>query len=217
VLSFSDSIVRVRPVGPDQRIGLLFYELLDLVHAQARLMLHGVLVRGGIAIGAIHIDALNAFGPALVDAYEIEANVALYPRIAISPSLLASLDLGPELIAAHHDREDEKGYILDLVSRGDDGIWYVDYLRAMMGEYDTLSAYAEFLSEHRQLIMRNLTHENLSSIALKYNWLMLYHNRVVNALEEEFFDAAGVARANLQIPGGSSKTCYDFGRFTPSR
>src|ERR1019366_4505768 len=46
-----------------------------------------LLVRGGVAFGPLYHSGDVVFGPALVDAYETEREVAIYPRIALSPSM----------------------------------------------------------------------------------------------------------------------------------
>lgn len=42
------------------------------------------------------------------------------------------------LKAEHHALEDEEQYIGKLVRRGDDGIWFVDYVRAVETELDDI-------------------------------------------------------------------------------
>lgn len=56
VHSFSDTVIRIRPVERAEnlqyRIGLLFYELLDLVHIQGDLVAHNnVVLRGAVSYG----------------------------------------------------------------------------------------------------------------------------------------------------------------------
>ncbi|MFZ5771306.1 MAG: hypothetical protein ACOY4W_07745 [Thermodesulfobacteriota bacterium] len=57
---FSDSIVRTRKINTEENIqypiGLVFNELLDIVHAQSELIDHRILIRGGIAFGDIFTD-----------------------------------------------------------------------------------------------------------------------------------------------------------------
>jgi hypothetical protein len=54
----------------------------------ARLALaHGFLIRGGITVGELFHDNGIVFGKALVEAYELESEVAIYPRVIISKKL----------------------------------------------------------------------------------------------------------------------------------
>ena len=72
VIWFSDSVVRVRQLETEANLaspsGLLFWELLDLVHAQAELVREGILLRGGVAYGDVLLSGSRVFGPAVVRA-----------------------------------------------------------------------------------------------------------------------------------------------------
>lgn len=46
---------------------------------------NGLLIRGGITVGYCFSDDFMVWGKALVRAYEIESNIAIYPRIVIDP------------------------------------------------------------------------------------------------------------------------------------
>lgn len=157
VHQFSDAIVRVRRVqtkcNKQRPIGLVFQELLDLVHAQGELIREGVLLRGGVTYGRIHTSNDRTFGPALVTAYELESKFALYPRIVVDPDLLAEFRNNQLLKAAHHTLEQEESYLRNLLRRGDDGMWFIDYIRAVEAELNDLEMYPVFLQHHRELIL----------------------------------------------------------------
>jgi hypothetical protein len=91
VHAFSDSVVRVRTYDSDFREGALFYELLDLVHAQTELAGKGILIRGAMTAGQIYTSADLAFGPAFVRSYDLESSLANYPRIVIDPQLIRAV------------------------------------------------------------------------------------------------------------------------------
>src|SRR6266545_609865 len=176
ILQFSDAVVRIRRVrtkwNKRRPIGLVFNELLDLVHAQGDLVREGILLRGGVSCGRIYASKDRVFGPALVSAYELESKFALYPRIVVDPALLAEFRENELLKAAHHDLEDEEGYVSRLVRRGDDGIWFVDYIRAIESELDEPEMYPIFLQTHRQLILDGgKRFAGLNGPMSKYLWL----------------------------------------------
>lgn len=86
---FSDSIVisfpRYDNFGVVQMVSkarYIFWKLLE----------HGMLCRGGIASGDLYHHDGIVFGPALIDAYETESNVANYPRIVLANSAIAEYD-----------------------------------------------------------------------------------------------------------------------------
>ncbi|MGH2612804.1 MAG: hypothetical protein ACRDFB_07115, partial [Rhabdochlamydiaceae bacterium] len=179
-------VIRVRQIESraniEFQIGTLFYELLDLVHAQGELINHGILLRGGITIGDVYIDKQTIFGPAFIAAYDIESKLANYPRIVISPELIREMKSNSLLKASHHDFEQELEYIRGLAARGDDGIWFVDYCGAVAREVDEPEYYVSFLENHKKLIVENgMSNRELTSVSAKYMWLANYHNKCVKS------------------------------------
>ena len=49
----------------------------------------GVLVRGGVSIGDLYHKNKTVFGPALLEAYELESQLAIYPRILATSEVRA--------------------------------------------------------------------------------------------------------------------------------
>jgi hypothetical protein len=92
ISSFSDNMV----------VSMRFergYELLELIHFASYLAWHllhkGVLSRGGIAVGKLHHQNGIVYGPALLMAYQLESQVAIYPRIVLEKDAIAkSLQIG---------------------------------------------------------------------------------------------------------------------------
>jgi len=143
--AFSDSIVRVRPYDAEYNDGSLFHEIIALVHAQADLSHHGIFIRGGVAVGKIVFEKNAVFGPALVRAYDLESQYANVPRIIIGPEVFHELRRNAKLRAEHHELTHEIHYIKKLVRRGDDGLWFVDYLKAFVSEMGEPTQYPQFI------------------------------------------------------------------------
>ncbi|WP_248928667.1 hypothetical protein [Paenibacillus hamazuiensis] len=79
--SISDSLVfsiRLKERGAMNKITKLL-----TVFTQSLLSQHGLLLRGGIAVGKIYHDNDIVYGPGLVKAYELESKIAVYPRIVM--------------------------------------------------------------------------------------------------------------------------------------
>lgn len=212
VVGFSDSIIRSRP---ESAVSGVFYELLDLLHAQGELVGKGVLVRGGVAFGDIAWQQDRVFGPGFIEAYEMESKFAVYPRIAVSPSLLAAFSSGSVPFVHHHDLAEEASYVRSLLAQGDDGVWYIDYLRAFRSELDEPELYPDYLSDHRNLIigLADALKKNgpeLSSLALKANWLARYHNAVVGELDARWFSDLDVDKDDLLVPRNALPTLFSF-------
>ncbi|MHB1153717.1 MAG: hypothetical protein ACYCWE_17630 [Eubacteriales bacterium] len=105
---FSDSVVRIR-YASDWEKGVLsdgYYmcilekELLLLADIQSDLLKKGILTRGGTTIGDILYDeeTNQLFGKAMNRAYELESNIANYPRIVIDPTFSNVYSRSIELI-----------------------------------------------------------------------------------------------------------------------
>ena len=203
-LQFSDTIVRVRRVETAANlrypVGLVFHELLDLLHAQAELIQERVLLRGGVSIGQIRMSGARLFGPGLISAYDLESRYAIYPRIVVAPALIGELKSNRLLRALHHAVEDEAESVRNLLSLADDGLWYVDYVRAIPSELDEPSMYLDFLSMHRDLIISGARESRPGTSKMsKYVWLAHYHNAAIHGLSGGWLEQYGARRDDLLI------------------
>ena len=102
--------------GKDFRLDLLLQEAQRIIgKVSFQSLALGLLVRGGITIGNLHHESGVVFGKGLVEAFELESKVAIYPRIVVGPKIYqeASSDMKSKLC------QDE------------DGIWHLNYFRAM--------------------------------------------------------------------------------------
>jgi len=75
----------------------------------------GVLLRGGVSKGYLFHDDDTVFGPALVEAYNFEQSVAVFPRIMLSRQVYEDAEL-----YAHSDPTAEV-YFSSRLIRNDDG------------------------------------------------------------------------------------------------
>lgn len=183
--SVSDAIVRVRPFVTRYRDGAFFHELLDLLHAQIELVGEGVLIRAGLTVGNAYVGGdpnSPIFGPAMVRAYEIESQEAVFPRIVVDDEAIREHRLNPQLRSEHNTLEYEIEAIEDLLATGEDGIRYIDYLRASTSEFDHLGGYLDFLNRHASLIRNAQARQMDLRTARKYEWLRRYHNNVITEL-----------------------------------
>ncbi|MEL7683166.1 hypothetical protein AAG594_02425 [Citromicrobium bathyomarinum] len=176
--SLSDAVVRIRPYDTTHRDGALFYEILDLMHAQASMVWEGILLRGAITVGKAYSHKTNdmAFGPAVVEAYEWESSRSVFPRIVVTDRAIDAYHNDPRLKG-----DSEISETLKLLKRGDDGSYFIDYIRGMMGEFDEFESYLELLNRHKDLIEKGLsTSQPGTTIRQKYRWLAIYHNEIIN-------------------------------------
>tara|TARA_R110001599_G_scaffold71187_2_gene198730 strand:- start:317 stop:1249 length:933 start_codon:yes stop_codon:yes gene_type:complete len=203
--SVSDAIVRVRTVETQQRTGAFVFELIDLTHAMIECVASGILLRGGMTIGPVHIGLDGKgpiFGEAMVRAYEIEEREAIYPRIMIDEALVDAYLHDPFLWQDGAFDAYEARSTINYIAMSDDGSYFLDYLRAAgPGEFDDgVAGQFEFLRRHKSLIVKGLDIETLS-VRRKYVWLASYHNRFVEQLASRYDldDPKGKFRAELGL------------------
>jgi hypothetical protein len=105
---FSDCIVMSVPESKEA-VSKLFIELAKLT---VNLMAIGVWIRGGMSSGKISRKATTPWGPAIVEAYRIESELAENPRIALSKSAI-------KFVTEKLDDKEKNG----LIIRDNDGVW----------------------------------------------------------------------------------------------
>jgi hypothetical protein len=172
--TFSDLVVRTTSIeDATQRFIYLFYELEALVRIQWELLKHyGVLVRGGVSLNKMNRYGY-LFGPGLVRSYVLAERIAVFPRIVIDADLMR---LAKEV-------QIPWGY---LSQRGEDGQYFVDYLKATAHGATNNTERTERLREHKTFVLGELKKKKTNErTRQKLIWLALYHNRTLDGLIEE--------------------------------
>jgi hypothetical protein len=152
--NFSDLIVTIVDYDIESKLDL-FAALAVAINRLSRIQLyllsfHGILIRGSIVCGDIFYDKKNniLYGPALVEAYQLESKSIVYPRIGISNNIIDELGgdqlfskqlpnpYDPVRLGIFNDDEamDERAiltviYLHNLMNKDKDDIYFVDYLR----------------------------------------------------------------------------------------
>lgn len=175
ITTFSDSIVMSYPI---EYQGALFTLLLDVIHLQLVLVCKGILIRGGVAIGLLYHDGNIVYGTAMNEAYELESVYAKMPRVIISEETLQQGIVKTKL--SHNSIKEETEYVFNLVTKDNDGWYFVDMLRQKSELTEDGSEYYYWLSLLRKSIITNLNaYKNNAKVIEKYNWLKNYFNSVV--------------------------------------
>lgn len=214
-MNFSDTFVRTTNIlsktNKKHQIGILFHELLDLLHIQISLIAKKIIVRGSVTIGKIYLKDGTIFGPGLNRAYKLEKELAVYPRIIIDPNVFYILEKAPLIKASHHDVAMEQESIRELISQSSDGMWIIDYLKGSSSEFDDLSDYGDFLKLHKKLIIENSKKRgDLDKIAVKYCWLAKYHNDRIESFKPKDFNLLGYSKKALRISKEEMNFNYEF-------
>jgi hypothetical protein len=90
VVAFSDSLAISTPADLGHT---LFFKFLTIVCRG--LLTDGFLTRGGVTVGDLYHKENMIFGPALIDAVELEQKEAIYPRLLCSRELVSEIDCCP--------------------------------------------------------------------------------------------------------------------------
>lgn len=118
---FSDNIVIAQKVNKE-RIGDQIISIVNLIGAIQfwALIQFDFWLRGGITIGELFIDNSIVWGVGLIEAYNIENNLANYPRVILSEKLLRK----------YETCKFETLNLYSLIQEDFDGLWFVDYYYA---------------------------------------------------------------------------------------
>lgn len=130
------------------------------------LEMYHYLFRGAATVGNLFIDSVMVWGSALVRATDMEAALAVYPRVMVDDELL-------EMLAADRDAgEDLSKYSL---ARDTDGRWYLDYLNAYFRLPHSAES-AAFIGENQELFRGQLSGAN-EAVREKLLWQTAYLDR----------------------------------------
>lgn len=146
ITQFSDSIIFSLPLNKENYQKLITI----LAEYQLQLLYNSILCRGAIAYGKHYKENDFMFSQALIEAYQLELNDAIYPRIIVSQNLF------------DYFKPDVKS--LEHVLKENDGFWFVDYLG--IADKDTTQYQLEKLNDI--LDTKNL------HVKEKYYWLYRY-------------------------------------------
>lgn len=165
ISSFTDNVVLGWLIKTGNALELLL-TLKEAAAYQYALTRHGFFVRGGLTCGRHYMDNDMVFGPALIEAVELERASAIYPRIVLGGAATNIL------------RRVRKGGVVTgigkAVARSDDGHVFVNYLTVLLSDR---SVAPRELLKHKQSIEHALTRwSNNARVWEKYRWLANYHN-----------------------------------------
>jgi len=159
VKTFSDNIFVAFPLKSNSKLSdaeVVALFLLELVGQVRHLtVMAGFPMRGAVTIGSLMFSDKFLFGPALVEAVELE-KAAVFPRIVLSRSVTQCIQKND----LYHS----------IALRDVDGQVFLHYLR-------DAQLFPSLFANHRDFVRAGLE-SNLSRIRerQKYEWLAKYHN-----------------------------------------
>ncbi|MDP9077076.1 MAG: hypothetical protein M3O71_06605 [Bacteroidota bacterium] len=170
---FTDNFVFGHPwydQSGESELGNIF-EVLS--HIQFTFAKSDIFIRGAITMSNLYMDENIVLGPALVDAYKLESEKALNPRIILSPEVVEVVKEHINYYAEHDSSPQNKEYLVDI-----DGLYFVNYLFILFYDfnYPERKIVVE-LEAHREPIVNNLkVHKSNFKLFEKYSWTATYHN-----------------------------------------
>ncbi len=166
---FSDNIVISLPYNDtddDNSIHSAYSLFIFCSIFQFYCLSNGILTRGAITFGSFFQDDLMVLGKGLLRAYELESNVAIYPRIIIDPELndITELLLRPAKS--------------NFIQKDFDGFYFIELLNEKLSNYwkNEIDIY---ISEN--LVKIEKAHTN-AKVLQKLNWLHNYLSRKKNLI-----------------------------------
>lgn len=180
---FTDNIVISSPLRdrfhPEERFGVVTNAVADFQLILAR---EGWFIRGGIAVGDFYMDERIVFGPALVEAYQLEQTAAMYPRVVLSDTAKHWMRSFLEFYSDKAASPQNVDVLIDV-----DGRAYINYLAAnyMWGAPE---AARDDLEAHKRRVEAALVDSRPdAAIWTKYRWAAQYHDHFARVA---FGDAA---------------------------
>jgi hypothetical protein len=168
---FSDSLVISFVYDePD----LIFSTICTIQILLVNLLLRGIVMRGGISVGKLLHNEKYLFGPAFIDAYDIESKIAIYPRIICKDSIIILSQKGKPLNSARQDLE----IFTQIVRQDTDKFWYIDYIENIESLFNTGVEQIEYLTTAYNFIKESLSQNPEGKVNEKYQWLRRKYNSV---------------------------------------
>ncbi len=128
----------------------------------------GFFIRGGLAIGDLFVDQHSVFGPALIEAYQIETKISVNPIVTLSQSTASLVQQHLSYYARGWDPH-RKDILINS-----DGNYFINYLSECVEDERILVSSIE---NHKDQVITKLNeHRSNPRIFSKYSWVAEYHN-----------------------------------------
>lgn len=153
---------------------------------QFGMAMRGWLVRGGICRGSLYMDNNFLIGLGLVEAYQMEDEVAQFPRIIVSNTLYSEIEksknqetLNTNLVIP--DCNEDQRYFIDYLYYANRKEFLSDYSERKDDLYTHLNTINAYLS----LSSKTTETEKRTRMINKLNWVARYHNQYCRRVKED--------------------------------
>lgn len=143
----------------------------DVAGLMARVAGYGFYYRGGITYGKVFEDEKILFGPAIIEAYMLESQVAIYPRVIVSRSAIN------ELKQCGNQIDFEK-----LIKVDKDGCQYIDFLTGDGPLYLSVEGIqTSLVRNYEEEVQKDSNEKTISKLV----WLINNFNSMVGNINAE--------------------------------
>lgn len=172
---FSDNIAIGWPITDIQYEGMIDLAnlLSKLASFQLALSLNGFFIRGAVSVGLHYMDNTIIYGPALLEAHDLEKKKAIHPKVILSENI-------KKLIKNYITNNTERHFIDLYILRDHEDNWFLSYLSPIQEilrfDFDNDTT-IKYLMKHKHIVIQNLnSYKNDPKIYNKYAWSANYHN-----------------------------------------
>ena len=164
---FSDSVVLSALADTQVSFEMLLQLMLGIVDIAYS---NCIIVRGGIARGKLIHDNEMVVGPAMVDAYFLESQIAKYPRIVISEELKTEFEVNLQEYVDSQPNLTEIPSFNKIFKQDDvDGLWYMDYIDPDE-EFVIRHSKKDYIETLKDIARKGLSNLD-ANVRMKYEWL----------------------------------------------
>lgn len=161
---FSDNIIIACEIKGNLKIAFQkVFRVTKILQGEA-LIQNKWLLRGGISVGKLYIDNVFTMGKGIISAYNLENQIAIYPRIIIDKSITTSLK----------NDDFKMPYGIEEIYTDFDGEKYINYLSYF--NKDSIRKICEGLYSY---YLEQNRHESNLKVKQKYCWVINYIENVI--------------------------------------
>ncbi|MDK4486151.1 hypothetical protein MVQ23_09880 [Fusobacterium necrophorum] len=172
---FSDSIIiSYSSINP----GIVYPILENIICLCIEFSYENIWIRGGISFGKLYHKGDKCFGPALVNAINLESKHAKYARVVVDTDFLVTTTANPPKLFSSNEH---KNQIMEFLKKdSSDNLYYLDFLDSILDSLD----YPEDIKNTFVKIKNNITqslisYKNNTQILEKYEWMKNYYNQTI--------------------------------------
>jgi hypothetical protein len=178
---FSDTIIISYLVTEKSAI---FYILADILFLCCETFRKDFLFRGAIVCDKLYHEKEKIFGPALVKAYKMEKELAIYPRIILDDSIINILK---RYDIRQRKLNEELKTIYKLILKDFDGLYFLNYFDAINIVVEDENGILIYFEALRKVII-NLERKINGSLGIKskFLWLKEKYNLILEKYKKKY-------------------------------